>query len=1142
MKPNRLQLAENPLANQSQLALSEPMRPVLNTSALVPKNRHTMLELLKPLTQSNWLQARVEIMDKQPNLSQLVACLDLLLPVIPGTSIHLAGYEIQAFETFQGGCPQFLNIKKSEYPQGEVDNSSNLSTLQRVRSIIPNPWQAPKKAANAETTLIFPFENEILRKGIKKSLVREEVFRKLVCVLIDQTKHATPFAKTEGVIDITSETLSRIVQVILPHAQTELTENWLGDIKRALSLSKNESHQVNPAYLLPAQIERVSKLHPKLITLIMSLDMSTFPSKGRINDGAELFPILDEEDYMYARGAISKKNAENPYFQTHLSNLGRHAVVGRLEEYYLNRHDFEKYPVWVYKQEGREAISFLEKGGVISSMAHEASVQLLFTEPNHECAANDLFPIHILKLVAEIKGQPIPEWVSTHHNNILKAKSEYEKEASRQKAIATEQKQQKELANKRASAESHARIQQRGIEIGLPRHLINNLDILDLACLGTNHKKINANTIDIQVPVPEALNTEIKLVLGDYFEHLNLAHNRRGVKVIEAFDLHKGGFMRDNQCWLRATWLSVFEQLQSSNELVQRVEGAEIKSRIDNKRILAVLGLIFRGYQKSDDIPGYSRLGFLHHGEEEKTSNAPAHFRTGQNLTEFCNDFGFENILKQAPEVFSLKDNEDLPEVEDQLRDATLRLSTGVYEALREIYALSQVYGMNSMATSDVPAATHRALGLPCIIVEHDKSYNTFNLRVAVPKNHVLNDILKNVPTDREGSPKLDQASIQALLTQAQVPVMYLESLAHNDGHFTLYLPKQSTLAKQIQFAKETEGFTQDPISEFHKMIEAQQEYVPKGMEIDPELDSKLPARVDRPVAQQPANDPPGKVAQLASLFEAQAQAKAESVVVDTAAGLEFMDIEKPGPKVEAALLHESFSKMVFPNSNSFHVLATRELDRTQPTLILDQAIALSPSNPVIFDFDSEKNLKRIGDTLLPLSDRLKAVSRSAGLQITQQVQLEGLGKPAGVHRYIPRHKPVKMEVNPNYQVYKIKVADGLNEPVEVTLIEFKWIVVKDQFNRVEKEGLLKAANAALNRYLTDDSHPLIRSSTSEKPQTALSVLNQYKRLGSESELMVKEFFDSNQVPGASQTQSLDLKTEGAKQLMNVAYKLAVLD
>lgn len=262
-------------------------------------------------------------------------------------------------------------------------------------------------------------------------------------------------------------------------------------------------------------------------------------------------------------------------------------------------------------------------------------------------------------------------------------------------------------------------------------------------------------------------------------------------------------FYRDNKCWNRATWLSIFEQLPDVDALVNRVKASNIRNKDSAARVQAVLSTVLAGYLKADQ----GRLAFLHHGEEGRLASAPAHFRTGQTIENFCAEFDLPSIEFQDRSALTGKIVNH--SVENELENSVVVLASGFKETLPELKVLTG-FGGSGMATSDIPAAVHKALGLLSIVVEKDRLNQQMSLRLAGPKSHPLHQSLSGLSTDKQGMPILTSGTLQSILIHSNVPVLVLQGTGRDDGHFSVYLPNSSELAKQLNYVKlvqHSEGF-----------------------------------------------------------------------------------------------------------------------------------------------------------------------------------------------------------------------------------------------------------------------------------------------------------------------------------------------
>jgi hypothetical protein len=275
---------------------------------------------------------------------------------------------------------------------------------------------------------------------------------------------------------------------------------------------------------------------------------------------------------------------------------------------------------------------------------------------------------------------------------------------------------------------------------------------------------------------------------------MDTAHNTRGLANAGRVQANptSSGFARDNLCWLRSTWISVFEQADSADDLAGRIRNAQIaiSNQSNNAQMLA--RAVFGPYKQNP-------LAFLHHGEEHMAATAPAHFRTGQSFESFCQEFDQPALLQAFQANNPQRVEGHVHTIEGLLKNAVMSLAPGIRETLPELKGIDQSFGV--LASSDIAVAVHRALNLPLIVMENSGT-GQVSLRVSAPNNHPLKAQVDSLFGVDLPDVHVANSKLQQLLVDAELPVLHLQGTRYADGHYTLYLPRNGGLGTQLSDAR----------------------------------------------------------------------------------------------------------------------------------------------------------------------------------------------------------------------------------------------------------------------------------------------------------------------------------------------------
>ncbi len=892
----------------------------------VEPTTHNINQFLSAFEQDNWMHSRAAIAQNQPNLSRVFAALDFLLPRQANQSSSFLGITVKSHHIQDEHSPQSIWINKN----AQINISDNYifqtektspTLLQRV---LPGLKRAPNLTQSAISLEIEQRAKTLLEwdsgpEGLVQrqtdwdgfvQMPRDKTIQLIVSLMLPQvTTNTTLIQNHTGHIDFSLQTTNALLEKILPapvdlsQQDPNLAQQWYSILLDTLIHTDGE--QSSPTSdLTQQQLLNLLQQHPDVIDLVNLIDWAMLPGAKTTQDQTE-YPVHTEDSLSdWVEHAIKTTNPgnNNYYLPTLVPGLSRH-VKATLP--YCCPKTIPDQPFWLYQTQSIRR-EFNTKVEAMSYLLELATIHFNQAKIGNPTFSNDLLPFAVYQVVSRLTGLPVPALLQTAHQQrmqTIQAHRDLKQQAIQQQV---EEKRQRAIIRAKERIKTEQLITNEAARLGVEA----DQDILLLASMGSS-PAIAERTFDIQVLLNLNQTAELKKTLeGQHFIWMDMAHNRRGYAAVAAVKNNPnnaGGFFRDNQCWNRATWLSVFEQINSAQDLNQRIEASNISAQKTKTRVQHLIVAMFTGYSTYER----SRLEFLHQGEEADMGAQPAHFRTGQTIENFCAEFGLPEI--EMPQQTNLIQSSAVEYyIESELKTAVFVLASGIRSTLKELKQLNG-FGSLGMATSDIPAAVHRALGLTALIVESKEQNQPASLRMVGPANHPLNDFLNRLPKNAEGMPIFKLGQIADILVNTKVPVIHLQGSPHNDGHYTVYLPSQSVLGKQLA-------------AEHHRTYKFQQTkpYI---------SDQTNNQQVPRQQAAQPSSLANPLTRQKSNSSTPLLGSKQKSVI-------DRMKIDDKPIAVDKHIPLAEYQQIEFPSSDSddFYLLSTREADRQDPLAVVKKA------------------------------------------------------------------------------------------------------------------------------------------------------------------------------------------------------------
>lgn len=708
----------------------------------------------------NPLQTMQELIQRQPNMAKLVSTLDMLLPR-SGTEAPVKILDM----TVGSNHPVSFRLPTASLFKGDGSNRQFMSS-DRLESI---------------------------RNIIQALLMRSDVV----------VSSGATVELANGVKDLSDLAVSQLINVVCPFGQKLNIRpiNWYDSLRSALdSAPQSSDYDVKHFELSDKQRHAVLERSIPLAHLVSQIDAALVLSNTRNPDAqGATYPMFAVDGDDVPRREMLPTFCDSIYRSA--------SVFDNLEQV----HGITQ--AWCLRQ-GGQSHPVDSKAEVVLFVADLASRHLRCQDIASALDVGGLLPLPVFYALAELEGIQVPEFIveAYEQRNTCAQGVGQELTNKHQAKLAAKAKAQalRDQARAQRDAERQAQLETQAQRLKIPPSEYYVM----LANSGSSHSIIS-DTFESTYDVTHCVG-QINTSLIQTHEHIDMAASARGPSNLArvAERPSEGGFYRDHLCWLRASWLSVFEQIASSEQplatLDQGFEHAQLRLdgnprpveyrrdfyKLENIKEWLETRQIFKAYQKNP-------LSFLHSGEEDLALTAPAHFRTGEALDDFLTSWGIETPKQVSPELYPPPSQMLIDEVtrvggdpfrkksvESSLKTALLHLAAGVRgSAIRDVQSLT-VPG--TMATTDVPLAMHRALNLPVIVIEKSRySDGPAQIRIAAPNSHALKEL--EMPSDcTDIALRPDQLGRLKLLMN-KLPVIQLQG-----DHYTVHIPKSDKLGQQI--------------------------------------------------------------------------------------------------------------------------------------------------------------------------------------------------------------------------------------------------------------------------------------------------------------------------------------------------------
>lgn len=754
-------MTPSPIERTSTSGHTDPSQNLVKSSPQI-LNRVSAEQLVNDLSFVNWPTAYSELCSKQPNLARVVSAIDQLLPHETGEEQVVLGYTIGVPEALRGHRkPNYSTsiVRQRLQPHtqqalqqpGQSFTRSSLAFIQRL------PWigsrhNTEQKAAEPSTA-----EESSLNEVENVSQALSDHHENLIRLLLKKTLTDIPNLELKTQennmqkADISADAAERILQQLLgtrpanTSTNTELIHKQLLEKHPASSTKTTMSHSFRR--------DAITKC-PALADFYTAVGAAL---QIQIKDpNATLrFNVPEDQDLNDIEMERRKTEQGMVLYDTFCPGVSRPA---------MDLDDLENC-AFIIKKDGTE-IPLEDAALVINYVFDDAKAHLLAQSKSEEPAENQRYPLMVYKTLAKALNLPVPK-------NLL----EHEARLHQQVVINQKVTDQKALANKKRIADIQAVAAQKKLEKEIrnqeycSQYSISHINNLSLATISAPPNSASNTTeyskILRYMGDGPALFRRIKDTLDSSRNHQEVASNTRSIQALQNPTLlHK-----DNRCWLRALWISVFSQIQN----VAQIEAALEKMSIKQKPYKQHWPVLFNAVL--DDFK--NRPNELLHRGERGGLRADAHFMNGLSVGEYLESKGIPTELYHKKD-FSFT-------VEKELFNAAVGLAMGMRGEEKPKFdnnvANTKVPGV--LMNSEFLVAVHRVMDLPCLVVERSLSGQVSVIYSGPATDPDLREISDKLGMGVNEDP-IRLEDLQPLFEKYKnIPVLML-----NAEHYTVYLPQ----------------------------------------------------------------------------------------------------------------------------------------------------------------------------------------------------------------------------------------------------------------------------------------------------------------------------------------------------------------
>lgn len=699
----------------------------------------SLISAFPNVDRENFIEVQQELSLKAPRLAQAISMLDLMLQINMENEIQLAGHTaLLNSEDYNPIAPGMIFTSLGV----GTEHTNHFSGIFRLTLHM--------LLTCLEDGSINPSEVFDLSYADKPDLSATS----LRSIQSAFGKCTTPFGSGKGAL--ASHTFSR--------DSMQKTQELMDLVVQSIAFEKEEV--AFKSTLFKETLQAILLQSPELSEFCNQVIWACKPSHPKA-DGSQRFPIVeDTADLIEHSKSVQNSNLGTPTF-----------LEGIQRPYDLTQHSssIQTKPQYIIIDQGITR-GVLTQASVLVEVFTKASLHLNHQSINDFPQDEKPYPLGIYLSLARCLNKQVPQFLKTYEQGVVNQANEIKEH--KLKKIEAQRKAIKERDIKRAN-DIEALDSKIIAKFGPGAQLIECYGLV----ANRPHTSISTKSIDSQFTLTadqHGLIVSVDEYLAENHTRLNIAYQNFDRARVSQF----GHRRRDNKCWLRAGYLSLFHQFEESKSLQQAIRQCGAGQSEQVRSEYAKLGFIFEQVHQNflTDPP---RFMF---GNDPINTELEAHLSSGNIVSELFHQQEklreFRSIYPQSMDLNKDFETQTATELMHQLAAGFIDEQPRINY---EIHALVTDYFQRRLASSDFPIYLHRALGKPVMVIEkHTQGHR--GIRIAAPKGTTVANTLKKFEDKgiSEISGDNSNAVLKPLLTQFRgLPIIYLRQ-----EHFELFLPK----------------------------------------------------------------------------------------------------------------------------------------------------------------------------------------------------------------------------------------------------------------------------------------------------------------------------------------------------------------
>ena len=737
--------------NAQELVMSgQDMESIGNSPEYLPLNHTIIDQLVTLLNQDNWPAVFSDLNSTRPNLARIVCAIDSLIPHENGEVQNVQGIRIlinEPLRSYRKPSYWVTSIPSSGVQAtSDTSPSNNRPIIAQLAKTFFSTYSPPRQP---ETTVKNSAETP---EGV--SLDQRTLMQRLVRKILTDSPNLQIEARNMSpeIADMTYESANRVLKKLLGQpAQQDNTRNVERLHKEIISSHPLRKGQIT----LPHAIRRGALLLCAPLAEFYVAVCAALTLRSDLPLVTHRFAVACEDEIMTKQGeANNAPNSDGSMFiDTFCPRVSRQVMENNDEPHFQINNDGTQLPID-------------DVATVIDYVFTTAKQHFMQCQAGENVPANECYPLMVYKTLAKALGTEVPAQLIEHENQT-------ENKIKNNQLVVTRNKAANKARIARMQEETRIKNEKKAQELAL---LCVKYSASHPNFLGNLYDAVPANSAENTIEYPHLLQCSGN---GPELFHtiqgmLNNTRNHQQVSsVFRSLDAIQKGqrFSRDNDCWLRAIWISVLDQIEHPAEFNLMFSKLKLNEQTRPSPLPVLMEALLDDFKNN-------RNELLHRGEVGGLDR-DAHFMAGRSVGDYLTSKGKPTDFYKE---FALNNK-----IELVLRRLSKNLAMGVRGTEKPRFdARAESINMpGTMMDSEYVVAVHRVIEKPCFVLERSMNNQISLLFSGRKDDQELKDISFALEQKTNtGTPKLEDLA-PLFNKYADIPVILL-----NAEHFTVYLPK----------------------------------------------------------------------------------------------------------------------------------------------------------------------------------------------------------------------------------------------------------------------------------------------------------------------------------------------------------------